>query len=50
MKYVIYHEMLHKDYKHHSKEFREKEHLYPDYEMHDHFLDAKMTLFDIYEW
>lgn len=50
VKYVIYHEMLHKDYKHHSKEFREKEHLYPDYEMHDHFLDAKMTLFDIYEW
>ena len=50
VKYIIYHEMLHRDYRHHSKEFREKEHLYPNYEEYDYFLDAKMAMFDIHEW
>lgn len=50
VKYIIYHELLHRDYRYHDKAFREKEHLYPNYEMHDYFLDSKMTLFDIQEW
>lgn len=31
VKFVIYHEMLHRDYYKHNKDFREQEHLYPNY-------------------
>ena len=44
-----YHEMLHKDNMTHNPEFRAKEHLYPNYEQWDHFLDAKMEQLDIKE-
>lgn len=50
VKYIIYHELLHRDYRYHDKAFREREHLYPNYEIYDHFLDSKMGLFDIKEW
>lgn len=50
VKYIIYHEILHRDYQCHDRVFREKGHLYPKYEMYDHFLDSKMELFDIQEW
>ncbi|MCQ2354974.1 MAG: DEAD/DEAH box helicase family protein [Clostridia bacterium] len=49
VKYVLYHEMLHKDNMTHNPEFRAKEHLYPNYEQWDHFLDAEMERFDIKE-
>ena len=39
VKYVIYHEMLHRDYPKHNKEFRQLEHKYPNYVEWDRFLD-----------
>ena len=50
IKYLIYHEMLHKDYKYHDKAFRVEEHKYPRWEEYDNFLDEKMYKFDIKEW
>ena len=50
VKYVLYHEMLHRDYPNHDREFRELEHRYPGYEEWDHFLDDNMYRFDIKEW
>ena len=41
VKYVIYHELLHRDYHGHDRVFREMEHKYPDYTEHEHFLDYK---------
>ena len=46
IKYVIYHEMLHRDNLFHDKAFREKEHEYPDYVKWDRFLDNTMGKFD----
>lgn len=45
LKYLIYHEMLHRDYRKHTKEFRAKEHLFPDYVECDRFLDNRMGKF-----
>lgn len=50
VKYVLYHEMLHRDFRYHDKEFRDQEHKYPHYEEWDHFLDDNMNRFDIKEW
>lgn len=50
VKYIIYHEMLHRDNPYHDKAFREEEHKYPKYEEWDHFLDDNMNRFDIQEW
>ena len=50
VKFVIYHELLHKDFEDHDRIFREKEHLYPKYEEWEHFLNDNMTKFDIVEW
>ena len=45
VKFVIYHECLHQEIQGHPREFREKEHLYPDFQKHQYFLDY--TLKDI---
>lgn len=50
VKFVIYHEMLHRDNHSHNKAFKEEEYKYPDYEIHEAFLDSNMYLFDIKEW
>ena len=50
VKYVIYHELLHRDYWPHDKAFRAKEHEYPNYAELDYFLDGHMTKFNILEW
>lgn len=50
VKFVIYHEMLHKDNHSHDKAFREEEHKYPAYENCEAFLHSNMYLFDIKEW
>lgn len=46
IKFVLYHEMLHRDNMSHDKDFYEKEHRYPDYVKWDRFLDNKMGKFD----
>ena len=50
VKFVIYHELLHRDFPLHNAEFREKEHLYPDYVHCEKFLYGNMHRFDIKEW
>lgn len=50
IKFLIYHEMLHRDFIHHDKAFYEEEHKYPNWEEWDNFLDEKMLKFDIKEW
>ena len=50
IKYLLYHEMLHRDYPRHDAAFRELEHRFPDWEQCDHFLDSTMNQFDIKEW
>lgn len=47
VKFVIYHEMLHRDNPKHNADFRRLEHEYPNYEECEHFLDGKMLEFDI---
>ena len=42
--------MLHRDHPKHDAEFRKLEHLFPDWEQCDHFLDSTMHRFDIKEW
>ena len=42
VKYVIYHEMLHRDYRGHGKAFRVAEHRYPNYTEWERFLDFKI--------
>lgn len=49
VKYVIYHEMLHLNYRCHTKKFREQEHKYPEYYKWDQFLDGTFRDFDIKE-
>lgn len=39
VKFVIYHELLHRDYWNHDKAFFREEHKYPDYTEHNRFLD-----------
>lgn len=41
VKFVIYHELLHRDHWRHDKAFYAKEHEYPNYTEHNRFLDYK---------
>lgn len=50
VKFVIYHELLHRDYHSHDKVFRVEEHKYPKFEECEHFLYDNMVKFDIEEW
>ena len=47
VKYVIYHELLHKNNRTHNAAFREKEHLYPNWTEHERFLENKFPKFNI---
>lgn len=49
VKFVIYHELLHRDYWYHDKEFYRQEHKYPDYTEHNRFLDYKISEYK-FEW
>ena len=42
IKFIIYHEMLHRDYFRHDKDFYREEHKYPNYTEHNRFLDHKI--------
>ena len=50
VKYVIYHEMLHRDNMSHDKNFKLMEHEYPNYAECEYFLHGYMQKFDIKEW
>lgn len=50
IKYLLYHEMLHRENWYHDSAFREEEHKYPKWEEYDNFLNEKMNKFDIKEW
>lgn len=50
IKFLLYHEMLHKDMPYHDNAFRKEEHRYPRWEYHQNFLFDKMNRFDIREW
>lgn len=50
VKFVIYHEFLHRDNHSHDKYFKELEHKFPDYEYCESFLANDMYNFDIKEW
>jgi len=47
IKYVIYHELLHRDNRLHNPAFRALEHKYPDWTEHERFLDFTFPQFDI---
>ena len=47
IKYLIYHELLHRDEPRHSKEFRAKEHMYPNWVDHERFLDDTFPKFNL---
>lgn len=47
VKYVIYHELLHRDNMTHDRAFRILEHAYPNWTQHDRFLDFTFPKFDI---
>jgi len=47
IKYLIYHELLHRDYPKHDKAFRDLEHKYPKYTELDGFLDGEFNNYDI---
>lgn len=49
VKFVIYHELLHRDYWYHDKEFYKREHMYPDYTEHNRFLDHGIYQYK-FEW
>lgn len=46
VKYVIYHELLHRDNRYHNKAFRAEEHKYPNWTEHERFLDNTFPKFD----
>ena len=50
VKYIIYHELLHRDYYRHDKAFREQEHKFRNYEEWEYFLDGHMNDFEIDEY
>ena len=50
VKFVIYHELLHRDNHSHDKYFKEEEHKYPHFEDCEAFLHSNMYQFDISEW
>ena len=47
VKYVIYHELLHRDNITHDKAFRHLEHQYPDWTKHERFLDFTFPKFNV---
>lgn len=47
IKYIIYHELLHRDNKYHNNAFYEKEHLYPKWEEQEIYLARTFPKFDI---
>lgn len=47
VKYVIYHELLHRDNLTHDQAFRHLEHQYPNWTQHERFLDFTFPKFDI---
>ena len=47
VKFVIFHECLHQEFKGHPREFRIKEHLYPDFQEHQYFLDYTLKDFEM---
>lgn len=49
VKFVIYHELLHRDNRSHNAEFKAEEHKYPKFEEWEYFLDGKMNQYDISE-
>ena len=50
VKFVIYHELLHRDNMSHDNAFRAEEQKYPNYAECEHFLYDNMHHFDIMEW
>lgn len=42
IKFLIYHELLHRDYWKYGKDFYREEHKYPNYTQHNSFLDHKI--------
>jgi hypothetical protein len=47
VKYVIYHELLHRDNMTHDRAFRMLEHQYPNWTQHERFLDYTFPKFDV---
>lgn len=47
VKYVIYHELLHRDFMRHDAAFRVQEHRYPNWTEHERFLDVTFPKFDL---
>ncbi len=47
VKYIIYHELLHRKFCKHDKIFRTQEHLYPNWTEHERFLDFTFPKFDL---
>jgi predicted metal-dependent hydrolase len=47
VKYVIYHELLHRDNMTHDRAFRLLEHQYPNWTQHERFLDYTFPKFDV---
>jgi predicted metal-dependent hydrolase len=47
VKYIIYHELLHREYWKHDKAFRMQEHLYPNWTEQERFLDFTFPKFDL---
>lgn len=43
IKFLIYHEFLHRDYYRHDKSFYIEEHKFPNYTEHNRFLDYKIN-------
>lgn len=43
IKFLIYHEFLHRDYRRHDKSFYIEEHKFPNYTEHNRFLDYKIN-------
>lgn len=47
IKFIIYHECLHQEFYGHTKEFRNKEHLYPNFQEYENFLEYKLKDYNI---
>ena len=50
VKFILYHEMLHRDNRYHDKSFYELEHRFKNWDECDNFLDRHMQEFDIQDW
>ena len=47
LKFIIYHECLHQEFKYHTPEFRKKERMYPNFNEYEYFLDYKLKDFNL---